>query len=64
MSAVWADGLLLASGFSPDALVPALRVYHDMREQMAVGQYLDVGTPEAGFLAGVELFAALPDAAG
>jgi geranylgeranyl diphosphate synthase type I len=43
VSAVWADGLLLASGSSPDALVPALRVYHDMREQMAVGQYLDVG---------------------
>ena len=43
VSAVWADGLLLASGFSPDALVPALRVYHDMRERMAVGQYLDIG---------------------
>jgi geranylgeranyl diphosphate synthase, type I len=43
VSAVWADGLLLASGFSPEALVPALRVYHDMREQMAVGQSLDVG---------------------
>ena len=43
VSAVWADGLLLASGFSPEVLVPALRVYHDMREQMAVGQYLDVG---------------------
>ena len=43
VSAVWADGLLLASGFSPEVLVPALSVYHDMREQMAVGQYLDVG---------------------
>jgi geranylgeranyl diphosphate synthase type I len=43
VSAVWADGLLLASGFPPDVLVPALSVYHDMREQMAVGQYLDVG---------------------
>jgi geranylgeranyl diphosphate synthase, type I len=43
VSAVWADGLFLASGFSPEVLVPALGVYHDMREQMAVGQYLDVG---------------------
>ena len=43
VSAVWADGLLLASGFSPAALVPALVVYHDMREEMAVGQSLDVG---------------------
>jgi len=43
VSAVWADGLLLTSGFSPDALVPALVVYHDMREEMAVGQSLDVG---------------------
>jgi len=46
VSAVWADGLLLASGFSPEVLVPALSVYHDMREQMAVGQYLDVGGAE------------------
>ena len=43
VSAVWADGMLLASGFSPAALVPALVVYHDMREEMAVGQSLDVG---------------------
>jgi geranylgeranyl diphosphate synthase, type I len=43
VSAMWADGLLLASGFPPRVLVPALSVYHDMREQMAVGQYLDVG---------------------
>jgi geranylgeranyl diphosphate synthase, type I len=43
VSAVWADGLLLTSGFAPDVLVQALGVYDDMREQMAVGQYLDVG---------------------
>ncbi|HWL91346.1 MAG TPA: polyprenyl synthetase family protein [Actinomycetota bacterium] len=43
VSAVWADGLLLASGFAPDVLVPALLVYHDMRERMAVGQSMDVG---------------------
>ena len=42
--------MLLASGFSAAALVPALVVYHDMREQMAVGQSMDVagaaGDPE------------------
>jgi geranylgeranyl diphosphate synthase type I len=43
VSAVWADGLLAASGFSPDALARASHVYHDMREEMAVGQFLDVG---------------------
>jgi geranylgeranyl diphosphate synthase type I len=43
VSAVWADGLLLASGFPPEVLVPALSVYHDVRERMAVGQSLDVG---------------------
>lgn len=43
VSAVWADGLLSASGFSPDVLARASGVYHDMREQMAVGQFLDVG---------------------
>ena len=43
VSAVWADGLLAASGFSPDALARASYVYHDMREKMAVGQFLDVG---------------------
>jgi geranylgeranyl diphosphate synthase type I len=48
VSAVWADGLLLASGFPPAALVPALVVYHDMREQMAVGQSLDVGGAAGG----------------
>ena len=42
VSAVWADRLLLESGFSSEALVPALVVYHEMREQMAVGQSLDV----------------------
>ncbi|HUF58857.1 MAG TPA: polyprenyl synthetase family protein [Actinomycetota bacterium] len=50
VSAVWADGLLLASGFKPGELVPALVVYHDMREHMAVGQSMDVagaaGDPE------------------
>jgi geranylgeranyl diphosphate synthase type I len=43
VSAVWADGLFLASDFPPGALAHALLVYHDMREEMAVGQFLDVG---------------------
>jgi geranylgeranyl diphosphate synthase, type I len=43
VSAVWADGLLLTSGVSADTLADALAVYHDVREQMAVGQFLDVG---------------------
>jgi geranylgeranyl diphosphate synthase type I len=43
VSAVWADGLFLSSGFPPEALARALAVYHEMREEMAVGQFLDVG---------------------
>ena len=43
VSAVWADGLLSASGFSPEALARVSGVYLDIREQMAVGQFLDVG---------------------
>jgi geranylgeranyl diphosphate synthase type I len=43
VSAVWADWLFLSSGFAPGVLTRALRVYHDMREEMAVGQLLDVG---------------------
>ena len=48
VSAVWADGLLSASGFPPDVLARAWSVYHDMREQMAVGQFLDVGGAAGG----------------
>ncbi|HEX6581088.1 MAG TPA: polyprenyl synthetase family protein [Actinomycetota bacterium] len=40
LSAVLADHLLLESGFSPDALADALAVYHPMREEMAIGQFL------------------------
>ncbi len=40
LAAVLADHLLLESGFSSDALVNALAVYHPMREEMAIGQYL------------------------
>jgi geranylgeranyl diphosphate synthase type I len=58
VSAVWADGLLSASGFPPDALARAWGAYHDMREQMAVGQTLDVGgtyTVEGPLLIGAAL---------
>jgi geranylgeranyl diphosphate synthase type I len=48
VSAVWADGLLLTSGVSADTLADALAVYHDVREQMAVGQFLDVGGAGGG----------------
>jgi geranylgeranyl diphosphate synthase type I len=40
LAAVFADHLLLESGFTSDALGGALAVYHPMREEMAIGQYL------------------------
>ena len=40
LAAVLADHLLLKSGFSSDPLAAALAVYHPMREEMAIGQYL------------------------
>ena len=49
LAAVLADHLLLESGFSPDALADALAVYHPMREEMAIGQYLTL----AGSIVGV-----------
>ena len=51
LAAVLADHLLLESGFSPDALVNALAVYHPMREEMAIGQYLTL----AGSLRGADV---------
>jgi geranylgeranyl diphosphate synthase type I len=46
LAAVLADHLLLESGFPPGALVEALAVYHPMREEMAIGQYLALtGSP-------------------
>jgi geranylgeranyl diphosphate synthase type I len=42
LAAVLADRLLLASGFEPASLVRALEPYHEMRVDMALGQYLDV----------------------
>jgi geranylgeranyl diphosphate synthase type I len=40
LAAVLADRLLLEAGFPSDALARALAVYHPMREDMAIGQYL------------------------
>jgi geranylgeranyl diphosphate synthase, type I len=40
LAAVFADRMLLESGFPPAALARALAVYHPMREDMAIGQYL------------------------
>jgi geranylgeranyl diphosphate synthase type I len=42
LAAVWADLLLLTSGFEADALLRAQAEYHAMRERMAAGQVLDV----------------------
>ncbi len=42
LAAVFADRLLLESGFPLEALARALAVYHPMREEMAIGQYLDL----------------------
>ena len=45
-----ADRLLLEAGFPSDALARALAVYHPMREDMAIGQYLGlskIGPPAA-----------------
>ena len=46
LAAVFADRMLLESGFLPEALARALAVYHPMREDMAIGQYL--GLARAG----------------
>jgi geranylgeranyl diphosphate synthase type I len=40
LAGVLADHLLLESGFSSDELAVAFTVYHPMREEMAIGQYL------------------------
>jgi geranylgeranyl diphosphate synthase type I len=50
LAAVSADRMLLESGFPPEALARALAVYHPMREDMAIGQYL--GLSRVGDAAG------------
>jgi len=42
LAAVLADQLLLEAGFPTERLVPALARYHQMRLEMAAGQYLDL----------------------
>jgi geranylgeranyl diphosphate synthase type I len=49
LATVLADEALIGSGFPPERLLPALRRYALMREEVAAGQFLDVrgagGTP-------------------
>jgi geranylgeranyl diphosphate synthase, type I len=53
LAAVWADELLLTSGFGPDAVTRALARAYAIRRDMAVGQFLDVaGEAAAGEAAG------------
>jgi geranylgeranyl diphosphate synthase, type I len=42
LAAVLADRLMLESGFPAAALARALAPYHDMRTDMAIGQFLDI----------------------
>jgi geranylgeranyl diphosphate synthase, type I len=42
LSAVFADQLLLESGFPPERLAAALARYHRVRMEMAAGQFLDL----------------------
>jgi geranylgeranyl diphosphate synthase, type I len=42
LAAVFADQLLLASGFPAERLVSALAVYHGTRQEMAAGQWLSM----------------------
>jgi geranylgeranyl diphosphate synthase type I len=46
LAAVLADRLLLEAGFAGSALVRALAPYHDLRTDMAVGQFLDLAVAQ------------------
>src|SRR6266700_2776119 len=50
LALIWADQLLLASGFPPERLTRGLVVYNQLRTEVTLGQYLDVlaafGDPE------------------
>jgi geranylgeranyl diphosphate synthase, type I len=58
LAAVLADEALIDSGFPSERLLPALRRYALMREQVAAGQFLDVrgavGTPSADRIASLK----------
>src|SRR5215472_442342 len=42
LALIWADQLLASSGFAPERLARGLAVYHAMRTEVTLGQYLDV----------------------
>ncbi len=42
LALIWADQLLLASGFPPERLTRGLVVYNQLRTEVTLGQYLDV----------------------
>jgi geranylgeranyl diphosphate synthase type I len=58
LAAVLADEALIDSGFPSERLLPALRRYALMREEVAAGQFLDVrgavGTPSADRIASLK----------
>ncbi|TMK64102.1 MAG: polyprenyl synthetase family protein [Actinobacteria bacterium] len=45
LAAVLADEAFIGSGFPPERLLPALRRYAVMREEVAAGQFLDIRGP-------------------
>jgi geranylgeranyl diphosphate synthase, type I len=42
LALIWADQLLVGSGFPPERLARALAVYNELRTEVTLGQYLDV----------------------
>ena len=42
LALIWADQLLLSSGFPAERLTRGLAVYNDLRTEVTLGQYLDV----------------------
>jgi geranylgeranyl diphosphate synthase, type I len=42
LALIWADQLLVGSGFPPERLTRGLAIYNDLRTEVTLGQYLDV----------------------
>lgn len=42
LALIWADRLLIEAGFPPDRLAAGLPIYHELRAEVTLGQYLDV----------------------
>jgi geranylgeranyl diphosphate synthase type I len=42
LALIWADQLLVGSGFPPERLARGLTVYNELRTEVTLGQYLDV----------------------